>query len=140
MCSKQVEGMIPLSMNPYSIPFEIPGEFTNCTGILTLVDQELRLEFQTKDGFVGLVKSDVKKVVIPLKDIMDIRFKKAWFTGGKIFIQVGSMEMLQDVPRHESGIIRLNVKKESRESAMNLVAEITYVAAENSLASVKSRL
>lgn len=132
--------MIPIFMNPYSIPFDIPGDFTNSSGILSLVDQELRIEFQTKDGFVGLVKSDVKKVVIPLTDIMDIRFKKSWFGGGKILLQVGSMELLKDVPNHESGIIRLHVKKQSKESAMNLVAEVTYVAAENSIASMKSRL
>jgi hypothetical protein len=127
-------------MNPYSIPFEIPGDFTNSSGILSLVDQELRIEFQTKDGFVGLVKSAVKKIVIPLTEIMDIRFKKSWFRGGKILIQVGSMDLLKDVPNHESGIIRLHVKKQSKESAMNLVAEITYVAAENSLKSMKERL
>jgi hypothetical protein len=127
-------------MNPYSIPFDIPGDFTNSSGILSLVDQELRIEFQTKDGFVGLVKSDVKKVVIPLMEIMDVRFKKSWFGGGKILIQVGSMDLLKDVPYHESGIIRLHVKKQSKESAMNLVAEITYVAAENSLKSMKERL
>ena len=127
-------------MNPYSIPFDIPGDFTNSSGILSLVDQELRIEFQTKDGFVGLVKSDVKKVVIPLTEIMDIRFKKSWFGGGKILLQVGSMDLLKDIPDHESGIVRLHVKKQSKESAMNLVAEVTYVAAENSLKSMKNRL
>lgn len=132
--------MILIFMNPYSIPFDIPGDFTNSSGILSLVDQELRIEFQTKDGFVGLVKSDVKKIVIPLTDIMDIRFKKSWFGGGKILPQVGSMDLLKDVPDHESGIIRLHVKKQSKESAMNLVAEVTYVAAENSLKSIKERL
>ena len=132
--------MILILMNPYSIPFEIPGDFTNSSGILSLVDQELRIEFQTKDGFVGLVKSAVKKIVIPLTEIMDIRFKKSWFRGGKILIQVGSMDLLKDVPNHESGIIRLHVKKQSKESAMNLVAEITYVAAEKSLKSMKERL
>jgi hypothetical protein len=132
--------MILVFMNPYSIPFGIPGDFTNSSGILSLVDQELRIEFQTKDGFVGLVKSDVKKVVIPLTEIMDIRFKKSWFGGGKILLQVGSMDLLKDIPDHESGIIRLHVKKKSGESAMNLVAEVTYVAAENSLKSMKNRL
>ena len=127
-------------MNPYSIPFEIPGDFTNSNGILSLVDQTLNMEFQTKDGFVGLVKSDVKKTVIPLTEIMDIRFKKSWFGGGKILLQVGKMELLKDVPGHEAGMIRLHVKKQFKENAMNLVAEITYVAAENSLASIKSRL
>lgn len=132
--------MIPLVMNPYSIPFEIPGDFTNSSGILSLVDQALNMEFQTKDGFVGIVKSEVKKTIIPLTEIMDIRFKKSWFGGGKILLQVGKMELFKDVPGHESGMIRLKVKKQFRDNAMNLVAEITYVAAENSLASIKSRL
>ena len=98
------------------------------------------MEFQTKDGFFGLVKSDVKKTTIPLTEILDIRFKKAWFTGGKILLQVGKMDLLKNVPGHESGQIRLHVKKEFKENAMNLVAEITYVAAENSLKSMKERL
>ncbi|MDC0325358.1 hypothetical protein OAM01_01210 [bacterium] len=127
-------------MNPYSIPFEIPGDFTNSSGILSLVDQALNMEFQTKDGFVGIVKSEVKKTIIPLTEIMDIRFKKSWFGGGKILLQVGKMELFKDVPGHEAGMIRLKVKKQFRDNAMNLVAEITYVAAENSLASIKSRL
>jgi len=127
-------------MNPYSIPFDIPGDFTNSSGILSLTDQELNLEFQTKDVFFGLVKSDVKKTTIPLTEILDIRFKKAWFTGGKILLQVGKMDLLKNVPGHESGQIRLHVKKEFKENAMNLVAEITYVAAENSLKSMKERL
>ena len=127
-------------MNPYSIPFDIPRDFTNSSGILSLTDQELNLEFQTKDVFFGLVKSDVKKTTIPLTEILDIRFKKAWFTGGKILLQVGKMDLLKNVPGHESGQIRLHVKKEFKENAMNLVAEITYVAAENSLKSMKERL
>ena len=127
-------------MNPYSIPFDIPGELTESNGILTLVDEELRMEFQTKDGFIGLVKSDVKRVVIPLSEVLDIRFKKGWFGGGKIFLQVGNMNLLEKVPGHTSGSVQLKIKKEFRDSAMNLVAEITYTAAEKSLQDIKNRL
>lgn len=127
-------------MNPYSIPFDIPGELTESDGILTLVDEELRMEFQTKDGFVGLVKSDVKRIVIPLSEVLDIRFKKGWFGGGKILLQVGNMKLLEPVPGHTSGGVQLKIKKEFRESAMNLVAEIAYTAAEKSIEAIKSRL
>jgi hypothetical protein len=127
-------------MNPYSIPFDIPGELTESNGILTLVDEELRMEFQTKDGFIGLVKSDVKRAVIPLSEILDIRFKKSWFGSGKILLQVGNMHLLEKVPGHTSGSVQLKIKKEFRDNAMNLVAEITYTAAEKSLKAIKDQL
>jgi len=127
-------------MNPYSIPFDIPSEFTESNGILTLTDQEIRLEFQTKDGFFGMVKSDVKRTTIPLKEILDLRFKKGWFGSGKIMLQVGNMDLLEKVPGHEAGQVKLHVKKEFAESAKNLVAEFTYVSAQNSLNAMKDRI
>src|SRR5271166_4207261 len=80
-------------------------------GLLHHEGTEICLEYQLKDGFVGAIKTGLKKVRVPLKDLVTVILEKApsgqkW-AGDKIAIQASHMDPLQDVPGASLGRITL---------------------------------
>ena len=54
------------------VPFSFPEVYQGLAsggGIATATTAGLTLEFQVKDGFVGIIKSDIRKVVIPISEL-----------------------------------------------------------------------
>ena len=91
-------------------------------GVLRAEADGLVLEFQTKDGLFGVIKSGVKKVAIPFDRIDEVRLRSNLFRT-QLEIRVSSMELTADVPGSEHGTIRLKVPRRYRTEAREMALE-----------------
>lgn len=120
------------------IPFEIKDQFNGfaqSSGILKFNDGCIVCEFQTKDSILGLLKSAVKEIRIPVSGLIDLEYKKKIF-GGRIFIRTNSMEYTSYFPGLNSYDICLKIEKKSRENARQLVSAVTLMISENNLRTI----
>ncbi len=113
-------------MKRISVPFTIQNVFqgfAETEGILSIDDADLRLEFQTSDNVLGLFKSGVREVTLPLDKIEEISFRKRWF-GCSLVIRVAEMRGVADVPNFSQGEILLSIAKRHSQAASDLVSAI----------------
>ncbi len=106
------------------LPFEIPNVnhgIVVVKGLFHLKNESLVLEFDKRDGFVGIMKSDLEEVVIPFQEIASITFIKKLFTT-RIEIVGSSMKSLHNIPGAEQGRISLKVKHKDRKLAESLMS------------------
>lgn len=113
-------------MNACPFSLELYGGFGRCEGIIRDEGGCLALEFQNKDAVAGILKSDVRQVKIPLKQLVSVTITKGWlgtsWMGVKIVLQGVSMETLKDVPGMSQGKVELSVARKDRDAAEKLVA------------------
>jgi hypothetical protein len=92
-----------------------PHGFSEIEGIGKFSAAGIVLEFETK--ILGLVKTGIKEVRIPLADILDIKFKKGMFKyGAKIEIRFKSLAKLSELPIKD-GKIALKIPREDHQRA-----------------------
>ena len=104
-------------MSFVSIPFKCqsPHGLSEIEGIGKFSAAGIVLEFETK--LLGLLKTGVKEVRIPLSDILDIKFKKGMFKyGAKIEIRFKSLAKLGDLPIKD-GKISLKIPRDDHQRA-----------------------
>ncbi len=109
-----------------SVPFTIRNVFqgfAETDGILSVDGPDLKLEFQTTDAVVGLLKSGVREVRLPLEDVEEIAFRKGWF-GCSLVIRVAGMRGATEVPNFKRGEIALSIAKKHSQAAADLVSSI----------------
>ena len=114
-----------------SVPFtlsELYGGLATCEGLLRDEGKEIALEFQIKDAVAGFIKSGVREVRVPLKDLVSVTLTKGWlgtsWLGVKIVIQTARMELLKDVPGASQGRIELHIARKDRDLAERFVADL----------------
>lgn len=113
-------------MKPATVPFTIQNVFqgfAETEGILSVEGTDLRLEFQTADNVLGLLKSGVREVRLPLNKIEEIAFRKRWF-GCSLVIRVAEMQGASEVPNFRQGEILLSIAKKHSQAACDLVSAI----------------
>ena len=83
------------------------------------------LEYQVKDGIVGVLKSEVRELRIPFENLASVTLTKGWFGmnwfGVKIVIQADRMETFQDVPGASHGRLKLKISRQNHEAAEDFV-------------------
>ena len=87
-----------------TVPFRIPNVFQGLVlteGILSVEGADLKLEFQTA-YVLGLLKSGVREVRLPLDKIEEIRFVKTWL-GRTVVVRVAEMRGAAEVPNSSGG-------------------------------------
>jgi hypothetical protein len=85
----------------------------------------LCLEYQVQDTVVGLVKTGIRKVRIPLTDLVSVALERRWFgLSTQLVIQVARMEAVKDVPGMEQGRLVLGIARKDREAAAKFVSEL----------------
>ena len=108
-------------MNTVPFSLNVFGGLGACYGLLKHEENHLSLEFQTHDAVVGILKSDVQHVRIPLNDLVSITLTKGWlgtnWLGIKLVIQTTSLDTLKDVPGMSQGRIELSIAKKDVEDA-----------------------
>src|SRR5262245_6985249 len=114
-----------------SVPFtlsELYGGLATCEGLLRDEGKEIALEFQVKDAVAGFIKSGVREVRVPLKDLVSVTLDKDWlctsWLGVKIQIQTARMELLKDVPGASQGRVELHIARKDRDLAERFVADL----------------
>ncbi len=118
-----------------AVQFEIPNVnhgFQVASGLLKLEGEHLILEFQVKDAFFEVIKSDVEEVAIPLRDLQSVEYKKGWFSA-KIILEASSLRALDGLPGADQGECKLKIKRKERKEAEKLVSKIRLVMSEMKL-------
>ena len=118
-----------------SLPFSISDVYEGLAkveGTARCEEDVLILEFQTHDSLVGLLKSTVKTIHLPLHALAAIHFQQQLFTA-VVTLRVHSMSLVQDLPGSRQGEVRLHVARTHRKVAHAFVTELELRRAEHQL-------
>jgi len=117
-----------------SMPFtgRAYGGFARIDGIVRLEGDILELEYLIKDCFIGLIKSGVKDLPIPLDEIESIRFKRSVFNG-RLSIRLRTMRMASQIPGADQAEVKLQIVRVNFEVAQSIVSEIDAALSEHRL-------
>jgi len=118
-----------------SLPFSISDVYegwAEVEGTARCEEDVLILEFQTQDSLVGLLKSTVKTIRLPLHALAAIHFQQKLFTA-VVTLRVHSMRLVQDIPGSCQGEVRLHVARKHRKVAHAFVTELELRRAEQQL-------
>jgi hypothetical protein len=110
-----------------TVPFKLShvfGGFAEGNGLLRNDGTHLTLEYQVKDGIIGAIKSDVKKLCIPFEEVVSVTLNKGWFGtnwGVKLVIQLAHLDLVEDMPGADQGRIELKIAARDHEVAEEFV-------------------
>lgn len=113
-----------------TIPFKTqsPQGFKEIEGIAKFSTAGIVLEFEAK--ILGLIKTGVKEVRLPLAEILDIKFKKGFLKfSAKIEIRLKSFAKLNELPSKD-GKISLKIPRDDFERASETVKTLQKHLAE----------
>jgi len=122
-------------MEAPSLPFSIPKVyegFAKAHGIARITSSGLTLEFEVKDGIVGMIKSGVREVQIPIDDLHLLELRKGWLRT-RLFIRTRRMTAVNRIPGNHAGVIELHVAKQDRRLAEALVSLVMLRLSEREL-------
>jgi hypothetical protein len=97
-------------------------------GLLRLEGESLLLEFETKDEVLQVLKSEVKRIAVPLTAVEACRWKPGWFRG-QIELSVHGLDTLAGVPGATQGRVTLHVARKDRPKAFGVVANVELALA-----------
>ncbi|MFK7844747.1 MAG: hypothetical protein AB8G77_05550 [Rhodothermales bacterium] len=123
-----------MSIEAPSVPFttETYEGFATTEGLLSREENTLILEFKTKDSFVGLIQSEVKRVEIPLAILTGFEFKSKLLSN-KILIRSNSLQTLDSIPGSKQGMVTLKIRRTDKETAAALASNISLYISESRL-------
>lgn len=104
---------------------------TETSGMIRLEDGKLVVEYQTIDAIMGLVKSAVKTLEIPLDKLTSARIdQKLW--SADLVLQGKTMGVLSSVPGASRGQLRVKLNRQSVTAAKALISSSTQQSASQS--------
>lgn len=113
-----------MQQNFITVPFKTEGAhgLTTVDGIAKFSSAGIILEFETK--FIGLVKTGVKEVRLPIGEILDVKFRKGFMRRlVKIEIRMKNFTLLAEVP-NEGGKITLKLVPDDFERGREAVERL----------------
>jgi hypothetical protein len=122
-----------------SVPVTLPeswGGLATSTGILRLDRDALVLEFETKDGVLEVLRSDVRRLELPLAELEACTWRPGWFSA-RIEIAVHHLEALRQAPGAEAGKLVLHVARADRSRASALVTQVSLALAQQIVTAVE---
>lgn len=93
-------------------------------GLISYADKTLKIEYQTSDAVLGLLKSSIKDVEIGIEDILQARIERKMF-GSELVLQGNSLRVFRNLPGNYGGNLKIKINRQSQLAAQNLVDEIT---------------
>jgi len=124
-----------MDFDKVSVQFSIDNlyhGFAQADGILTITEKELILEIQTRDALIGMIKSSIKRIRIPLNEVAEIEYKKKCFSD-RILITARSLNLFQDLPLEKPLELVLKLNKKSRNITKRLVSQTEYLMLQNKI-------
>ena len=118
-----------------SIPVRFPEIYeglADAEGVLRISHDALTLEYQVKDGLIGVVKSGVKTAVIPFDHIDEVDFRSN-FLWTRLNIRVDSMQIVGDVPGAKQGKIILKIPRRYKREAREIAHEASIRVSQSKL-------
>ena len=107
---------------PFSIPDVYEG-FAQAQGLARLRQDGLVLEFEVQDSIVGLARSGLKEVFIPLREIASVEVKRGWLRTALV-VHVKSLRIVEEVPNSRQGRVLLRVPRKERRAAERFAAAL----------------
>jgi transposase-like protein len=102
---------------------------TETSGMISLEEDQLMLEYQTIDAMLGVIKTGVKTVSIPLSGLSSARVEqKLW--SAELVLQGKTMRLFGNAPGTKAGQLRVKINRQSLAAANALVEEIKSRLAE----------
>lgn len=111
---------------------DVYAGFAEAQGLMRVDENTLTLEFEIKDSLVGLLKSGVKEVRVPISEIDSVTLNKGLFKTSFI-IRTQRLSSLGDLPKQERGQLRLHLSREDRETAEWLISFLMLRISEKKL-------
>ncbi|MEZ4745440.1 MAG: hypothetical protein R3C41_05155 [Calditrichia bacterium] len=114
------------------IAFKIPSVYSDLgegDGVLHLENDQITIEYQIKDAFIGVLKSNIQKVIVPLLDIHDIVFQPK-LINSKLILCTKEMATLANIPGSEKGELKLNIARAEKENAQKFVDDVMFRVSE----------
>lgn len=99
------------------VPFhsdDMYGGLARCNGLLKDVGDALILEIQVQDNIVGVIKSAVQEIRIPIGDVVSLDMKTGWLgsnLGVKLVLQTNRVELLDAIPTASQGRAELSIAR-----------------------------
>ncbi len=93
---------------------------------------EMGLAFEYEIETLGLLRSRVKELSVPLPEIESIRLKKNWFTT-RLIVRTKSLRALRGIPGSKQGHVILRVHRFDRKKAEQLVSMLMLYVSEYAL-------
>jgi len=107
----------------FTIP-DIYNSLAQASGVAIIENNEFVLEYETKDSLFGIIKSGVKEIRVPLRDIARARLtRQFWST--KLTLQSHRLKTFEDFPGHKGGTIQLIFDREARAASERLAAVLS---------------
>ncbi len=119
----------------HTVPFSISDAYEGLADVGGLARFEadvLTLEFQTKDAFFGIIKSDVQNVQLTLSDLASVHFTKNIFRA-TLKLRVQSMALIEKIPGAKRGEIKLRFARKYRDEAHTLASRLQLRLSEHRL-------
>ena len=122
--------METISMN--IVPFKIhTGGFYDFVaegrGLLKDEGDYLTLEFQQQDLWIGILKSAVQTIRIPVNEVVSLELSKGWLGAYSLCVplalQTTNIELLNELPAASQGRVRLKIARIDIEAAERLVED-----------------
>ncbi len=114
-----------------SLPFSISmyGGLAKADGLLRLEGTAVVLEFQIQDRALGMLKSDLKELRIPVFDIEQMDLKKPWFSRPRLVVQTETMRISRQIPGSQHGMFELILDSAHQLAAKNLISNFQLAKA-----------
>ena len=114
------------SMASASVPFYCMGfkGWSVVHGTLRAQDDGMHVEYQSRDNFIGQIRSKLRAATIPWDRVVRVDFRPG-FMHGVFQINGDSFSLLENLPGSENGCLMLNIKHENLELAEQVIQRVS---------------
>ena len=113
-------------MDKLNIPIKFKDSyegFAESSGLLSMNKDSIIIQFETQDAILGVIKSGLISIQIPLKNIVELGYKKSIF-GNRITITVDDLAFIAEVPNRNNNEVTLIIERKHIEAAIDFVRAI----------------
>jgi len=113
-------------MDKFNIPIKFKDSyegFAESSGLLSMNEEQLIIQFETKDAILGVIRSGLKTIQIPLNNIVELGYKKSIF-GNRVTIIVDDLSYIAEVPSRDNNQVTLIIERKYIEMAIDFVRAI----------------
>ena len=109
-----------------SLPFSIPmyAGLAKADGLVRLEGNTLVLEFQVQDRALGVLKSELKELRIPIFEIEHLELANGLLRKPRLRVQTETMRVSRQIPGAEHGTFFLTLDNAHRLAARHLISTV----------------
>ena len=108
-----------------TVPFKVhdpSASVTETEGVMTLYEDHLSLQLETRDVVLGVYKQS-NEFNVPLEEISSAEFRRRWY-GSSLTLQVRDIELFGKFSGSRLGRVRLKFRRRDRDAAEELAGMI----------------